>query len=959
MRGYRSSFLKIYVRLLFCGVTAGLSGLSGIAQPLESKDIAVPIHLGLPHPRVAARAGNSQQEIRSLIEREPEYKILVEQAKISLAPYLEHVGKDPEWMASRLQMYWSSHATEVYNRGDVFDHTEGHAPVATVRYPGSRNPVSAYKAPPLEEIPPYEDDTRGVYLINTSLPNHPLEWAVPAKTGRVIDGINNEILHKAETAARLAWITGDEEYARFAFTIFDTYMRGMYYRKEPVDLNHGHSQTIYGMSTFEVIQEGILPVLASTYDFLHDYIARTHPDELPLYADAFRKWIDVTIHNGVPFNNWDLIEARFTAAVALVLEDDSAYNDGRGTQYYLNQILNEDSTRQWSLRRLAGRGFDPSTAIWFESPGYSMNVVDDFISLINDLDGALGTDLLEKFPVVRKAAWSMAQYAFPNGLTVSWGDSHYGQFPTRAARKMVINARMHHRRDQEVEFTGLIRLFETLHDKINAGSKNDLQTHDDAGGLEELFDRRNLTLNSSIPPIKLSGLLTATFSAPSVSYFVQRNGFDSATGLMISEAGSLGNHQHANGITMELYGEGLPLAPDSGIGTNYFEADHSDYYSQFPAHNTVVVDGISSYPAMKSHHGFTVNAAFPPSGEISDSKVPVTFSDVSFLEPETNADQRRVMSIVRTSPESGYYVDVFRSRRRDDKDLKHDWFFHGLGQSVEIMNAAGKVLPQLPTEKLTFADEELGAYDYLWDKHAVAQAEVYRAAYRLQVPGRSELQLQLWMIGERKRELFSVLAPPARSLRDTVPPAVGALPLHTLVLRQSGEAWRHPFVSIIEPASAEHPATVASVRMLPATSEDAIILRVEGIKGDHQLIFNADCERNLQAGNDVFRGTYGLVSEFAGGELLFIGEGTKISHGAFELEYREGRGSGFVRRDGAHWQLQLSAPAKITIPAAAGTPVLHLATISFMAHMVTYGGQRLAEFSLPALSWSEGELSGR
>ena len=29
-----------------------------------------------------------------------------------------------------------------------------------------------------------------------------------------------------------------------------------------------------------------------------------------------------------------------------------------------------------------------------------------------------------------------------------------------------------------------------------------------------------------------------------------------------------------------------------------------EYYSQFPAHNTVCVDGISSYPVMKSNHAF-------------------------------------------------------------------------------------------------------------------------------------------------------------------------------------------------------------------------------------------------------------------------------------------------------------------------------------------------------------------
>jgi hypothetical protein len=289
-----------------------------------------------------------------------------------------------------------------------------------------------------------------------------LVWVEPSKAGRIVDGINSSILQRAQTAARLYWITGDERYARFAFIVFDTYMRGMYYRHEPVDLNHGHSQTIYGMSTFEVIQEGVLQTLSDTYDFLHDYIKANHADALSIYSDTFRQWINVTIHNGVPFNNWDLIEARFVISVALVLDDDAAYADRHGAEYYIDQILNEDDTRQWSLRKLTARGFDPHTGIWFEAPGYSMGVVNDFITLINSLDAALGTDLLIDLSIVGKAVAATAQYTFPNGYTAGWGDSHYALLNPNAARQMAKNGRLHHRRDQEIFFTGMAKALASL-----------------------------------------------------------------------------------------------------------------------------------------------------------------------------------------------------------------------------------------------------------------------------------------------------------------------------------------------------------------------------------------------------------------------------------------------------------------------------------------------------------------
>ncbi|MBM6993913.1 MAG: heparinase II/III family protein, partial [Prevotella sp.] len=47
----------------------------------------------------------------------------------------------------------------------------------------------------------------------------------------------------------------------------------------------------------------------------------------------------------------------------------------------------------------------------------------------------------------------------------------------------------------------------------------------------------------------------------------------------------------------------------------YSGNDYAEYYSQFPAHNTVCVDGISSYPVMMSNHAFEmVDSGRQPSG---------------------------------------------------------------------------------------------------------------------------------------------------------------------------------------------------------------------------------------------------------------------------------------------------------------------------------------------------------
>ena len=43
-----------------------------------------------------------------------------------------------------------------------------------------------------------------------------------------------------------------------------------------------------------------------------------------------------------------------------------------------------------------------------------------------------------------------------------------------------------------------------------------------------------------------------------------------------------------------------------------------------------------------------------------------------------------MMSIVTTGAETGYYVDVFRSRKEKGGDKMHDYFYHNLGQTLTL-----------------------------------------------------------------------------------------------------------------------------------------------------------------------------------------------------------------------------------------------------------------------------------
>lgn len=145
----------------------------------------------------------------------------------------------------------------------------------------------------------------------------------------------------------------------------------IYYRNVPIDMSHGHQQTLVGMSEFEVIHEDILDVLTERYPLIKPLVGK---DKL-MIETAFKKWAENIIANGVPHNNWDLFQADFIMKIALVLDDDKQYDDGKGRQYYLDYICHKNSIRQWSIDKLIDFGFDKHAKTWYEAPGYSLEVL--------------------------------------------------------------------------------------------------------------------------------------------------------------------------------------------------------------------------------------------------------------------------------------------------------------------------------------------------------------------------------------------------------------------------------------------------------------------------------------------------------------------------------------------------------------------------------------------------------
>lgn len=852
--------------------------ISGILQA-QKGHITFQQQLPDSHPRYLTDA-NGKSETLHLIKTEAWAKDVFEKLKRRTDIYANLTDAQPDWLLSRLAMYWQSHATDVYIKGETFDHAGGEkAPAPTVRYTGTRGTFATHGRPRLEDVVPYDDTDGNVTFCNNALPGRPMESVHPSKTGRNIESLNREIMGIARDAAFLYWLTGEEKYARLATGVFDTYMTGIYYRNVPIDLNHGHQQTLVGMSSFEVIHEDILYDIVPLYDFLYDYLNARHADKMDIYAGAFKKWADNIIANGVPHNNWNLMQAHYIMNIGMILEDNKQYPDGKGREYYIDYVLNRSSIRQWSLARLADYGFDPQTGIWTECPGYCNVVLNDYTSFATLFDRNLNFDLVKALPVISKAVSATPQYLFPNRMLCGFGDTHPGYLNTAPISRLIQNAQHNGKKEQEDYFTAMLKCFNP-----NAGQETGMKK-DVRVSVNSFFDDKPLELNPAIEAGKIEDYVSPLFYAPNVSWLVQRNGMNPRHSLMISLNASEGNHMHANGISMELYGKGYVLGPDAGIGLYLYSGlDYLEYYSQFPSHNTVCVDGISSYPVMKSNHSFDLKSSFPAPAKPGSAFTPITYSDVYFREPESRADQTRLMGIVTTSPETGYYVDIFRSRKEQGGDKMHDYFYHNLGQTLTLTAADGSDLNLQPTEELAFAGAHLYAYSYIYDKKSAATDKDIKATFTIDMPDNDDISMNLWMKGEAEREVFTALSPMTEGLSRTpgMPYNIREQPTLTFVARQKGEAWNRPFVAVYEPSSQKEPGCISEVSFPEVNSKNknsAVSVCVRQKDGRTDYILSSDRpEETCSSGNMSAQATYALWGNKQGNDCtLFLGNGTLLS----------------------------------------------------------------------------------
>jgi hypothetical protein len=454
-------------------------------------------------------------------------------------------------------------------------------------------------------------------------------------------------------------------------------------------------------------------------------------------------------------------------------------------------------------------------------------------------------------------------------------------------------------------------------------------------------------------------LVSPIFYAPNVSWLVQRNGNSVDNGMMISANASLGNHSHTNGLNIELFAKGMVIAPDCAAGVSYWSKDHIEYYSRFPAHNTVVVDGISDYRNMRGSQAFELNACYPDSKGSKSLHGDFTFSDMTFIEPSTDALQQRTLATVRTGSQSGYFIDIFRSARKDGNDKKHEYLFHSQGTPIALFDHSGQVIATQPTAELSSEQGDLIGFDYYEKKEEAYYSKDFVASFGMPSLSEEKLKVDVWMKGYEGRKIFTAMTPYSRAINsESVPESLYRKPLPTLVVRQEGEAASKPFVAVIDPYNQGESDHVQSVSYFSPVdnSFDFIGVTVKTGNGRIDHIYNdASGETGNAFDDGAFKGTFAVCS-MEGDRIstMFIGDGKLFEKNDWKIETRDASGSVLVTRVESKLFVDASVPFHLSLPLAKRARKNRLALIDEQGNEIAKGSfvkeKKLAEFDLPVLA---------
>ncbi|HZK95694.1 MAG TPA: heparinase II/III family protein [Prolixibacteraceae bacterium] len=878
------------------------------------------------NPHILVNAGE-KQAVLDKIKQQFWAKSIFEEIQNEVSPYVERHVTNPEWILSRYLMNRvpGKRYTTVYSdeSGSRLIKWEGDAPVPTVRVNTYlRTPITekgtSYRKPTLYELVP-NDTAKLMNLFNPE--TNQKEWVDPEA---YITSINGEINNLALDAAILYWLNGDEKYAKFAADLLDQWAHGVYYQ-EPIV---GPCRT--GLLDMQTLGDQSHRSIILAYDFVKPFMKQKGYD-LHWYETVFEKFASTLAFRGFWNNNWYAAESSTMVFAALSLENQQKQD------YYLQFILKKDTINggcgQLALPSTVEKWLTPD-GHWKEPGGYHNYPVGNLLLSSLALEKN-GNDVFRQFPALFKASYAMIKYSFPNLTVGGFGDTG------RASQSG---------ESLEIGLVGAIKYNQPELPEMLASMKKLID-----GGI---YNREKsgflglLCFLPDIPETKTTYQWPRTGTLEFARYFLQRNGTDRQTGLMVGVQGATYNHNHCNGMAMELYGLGEVMGIDAGTGPNYEHPLHRNYYSQWAAHNTVVSAGSSSSvpfsgSAGAKNIGQIDLAAMEPMPDQKAVSPDYSFTDTRYLDKSTNTNQSRTLAIARTSETTGYYVDIYRS----DNPISNDYVYHNIGDHVTFLNSKREELKTSPTD-YPLTGKDYPGFRFFTD---VEKLEGYTdnlvARFSIKDEQSNDLFMQVLVPGAEGRTYYR-----AKSLKTkTAGKVYNGKPLPVFTIRTEAEAKTNPFIAVFEPYKGEKGNSVESI---------SVEKRNDGAKFTALTVFNHDLSNQVifQSVDDAskyngdswnFSGFFG-VAGFKNKQLcsLYLGDGNQIAYSGYSLKSKTSKGSAGMTINNKSLTITCNQAIEVGIPSSevkkvslkVGNKISELKTIRFGKQLI---------FELPAVTDGE------
>ncbi len=696
-------------------------------------------------------------------------------------------------------------------------------------------------------------------------------------------------------AAIVYFLANDETYAQFAADIF------AYYAKK---LAPKTPATAYILNDHFTDARTTMPYIALIYDFIYGYVnysgttvydtdtkgyrpfdnAEAQKALKNIAGNVLREDLKPDVH-GKTISNHPILTASGALYPILCVEDE-VERERLFDVFWNKGTFNQNSFTKTILPMYGSQG------IWPESVSYSfMSDVPKILNIVDRLKPELNVATENKNILIGSLIFPNLKN--PNNTYVRYGDSKRNNESSDNFYRMVMAI------SERNGFDDLkVRAANTLKQYYNSvgGYKPELSN--------SIYNHSQSTqLFWGMPiadSIKGEVDFKPTVIVKHAGVALQRNFVEEnneAYGLCGIIGGAHYVHSHCTGIAVELYGQGYVMAPNGGLPPSTTERAypvHTDYFRLYAGNNTVIVNGTShgKQPGSWNSNSYlwqntTVNIAAEPS-HLEDPISPNFNFATQFLDDNVNnCDQQRTLSVIRTSPTTGYYLDVFRSKSLSSNKF-HDYVYHNIGDKMSITNSEGTPYEVTGTTKY---DNDIGdpVHSPGWrffeeEKTTAMTSDEVKVRFDIEYDNK---YMHMSIPGGLGREYTQAIGPETREARN------GYVKKKTQVLaiRQNGEAWNKPYIAIFEPAASTTPSvqstqhltlgnTVVGVKVVSKVGEKMIT--------DYIISQATSDSIYLPAYDITFKGRFGIVRTVAVSDThedvnLYIGEGNLLSYGESKL----------------------------------------------------------------------------